>query len=65
MKNIRACKELGIGTVLLTGSADHEGVYREAGDVPDSADPAVDVAMRTCAELKLRIPTLWSRQFPG
>jgi hypothetical protein len=64
MKNIRGCKELGIGTVLLTGSAD-EGTYREAGDMPDAADPAVDVVMRTCAELKQRIPTLWSRQFPG
>jgi len=64
MKNIRSCKGLGMGTVLLTGTGGGGGGYHGKGDdVPQESDPAVDVAMGTCGELKAKIPQLWQKRF--
>ena len=67
MKNIRACKELGIGTVLLTGvgSGDDaaKGAGSKLGDLPEADDPAVDVAMGVCGNLREAVPSLWQMRF--
>tara|TARA_B100000524_G_scaffold254690_1_gene137764 strand:+ start:2401 stop:2865 length:465 start_codon:yes stop_codon:yes gene_type:complete len=64
MKNVRAAKELGMRTVLITGKGDHltDGGQNlgKGDDLPQADDPAVDVAIRTVGELKARLPGLWA-----
>jgi len=62
MKNIRAAKALGMRTVLVQGMGGADAAAGEAtkpGDAPQVDDPAVDVAIRTCSELKVAVPGLW------
>ena len=60
MKNVRRCKEMGMKTVLVTGTTkDHQVV-----DVPDDTDPAVDVAIKTIEELRTAAPELWNKDQP-
>ena len=71
MKNIRGCKALGMGTVLLTGGSSKDGEATakgestKMGDTPETSDPAVDVAMGICSDLKDACPFLWEKQFPS
>jgi FMN phosphatase YigB (HAD superfamily) len=71
MKNIRGCKALGMGTVLLTGGdsgdgdATAKGESTKMGDTPEMSDPAVDVSMAICSDLKDACPFLWEKQFPS
>ena len=69
VKNIRACKKLGMGTVLITGRnptgpAAKAAFASKGGDAPDASDPAVDCVLRTCGEMKEKLPCLWSKRFP-
>lgn len=58
MKNIRAAKTLGMGTVLISGSIGASAgsttttaaasEATKAGDAPRVDDPAVDVAIAQC-----------------
>ena len=67
MKNIRACKELGMGTVLITGKGRMKSSQEDiANDVasgnhetPMAEDPAVDLAMETAGQLRNLAPGLW------
>ena len=63
MKNIRACKALGMHTVLI-----HEAAGGEAallGDVPASEDPAVDAVLRNIGDLRSSLPGLWAQRMPS
>ena len=67
MKNVRACKALGIRTVLIDetcGAAAPGGEAALLGDVANAADPAVDVVLQDISQLRGRIPSLWQRRFP-
>jgi len=62
MKNIRACKSMGMRTVLVKGRGGHHQTQSEAtkpGDAPDAADPAVDAVVAEVAELEKVLPQLW------
>jgi putative hydrolase of the HAD superfamily len=49
MKNIRGCKKLGIGTILLTGTPGKGGdASSKLDDLPSAQDPAVDAVLREC-----------------
>ena len=70
MKNIRGCKALGIGTVLLTGTGAasedaKKGESTKIGDTPQADDPAVDVAMGIMSDIRAACPSLWEGQFPA
>jgi len=73
MKNIRAAKELGMSTLLIaglgrlkkTGNCEKDALADAAeatksGDVPDDADPSVDVCIEHINEMKSALPGLWS-----
>lgn len=64
MKNIRAARACGLGTILITGTGDGEdGVDQtKQKDLPDASDPAVDIALRTVGEIKDKIPSLWDKR---
>lgn len=68
VKNIRACKKLGMHTVLITGN-DPKGkaamrAYKtKGGDAPNVDDPAVDVVLKTCGEIREKMPFLFRREF--
>ena len=65
MKNIRACKALGMGTVLVDEAAG-AGTGGEAGllgDVPVSGDPAVDATVRHIGQIRSVLPGLWQQRF--
>lgn len=58
MKNIRACRDVGIRTVLVL---DH-GEGSEAAllaDTPDASDPAVDFVVPRISEIRRLLPELW------
>mmetsp|Transcript_23437 Transcript_23437/g.34855 ORF Transcript_23437/g.34855 Transcript_23437/m.34855 type:complete len:276 (+) Transcript_23437:55-882(+) len=77
MKNIRAAKELGMGTVLVAGLGrlKKSDVNKDAatqaladkaeatkpGDAPDVTDDAVDICIESVAELESSLPSLWNR----
>eukprot|EP00927_Polykrikos_kofoidii_P049283 TRINITY_DN43361_c0_g1_i1.p1 TRINITY_DN43361_c0_g1~~TRINITY_DN43361_c0_g1_i1.p1 ORF type:complete len:331 (-),score=57.68 TRINITY_DN43361_c0_g1_i1:117-986(-) len=72
MKNIRACKALGMRTVLIDEGAETrteqpalaDSEAWMAGDVPMPQDPSVDVVLRNIREIRERLPELWKRSFP-
>lgn len=74
MKNVRVAKELGMKTVLITGSSsarkqksDNRVLDAEAtkqSDLPNSRDSAVDLSLETCIELKDAMPSLWDQNQP-
>lgn len=61
MKNIKQSKQLGMQTVLITGTNSHSEMAQQVrpGDTPESSHPAVDVAMMKIEELRTTIPSLW------
>merc|ERR1712216_178607 len=67
MKNLRAAKELGMKTVLVRGRrarAENSEAARAAeatkmGDLPKADDPAVDVSIEVCSEIREALPGLW------
>ena len=72
MKNVRAAKELGMGTCLIAGlgrlgknmSKDTQSLADQAeatkpGDAPDSTDDAVDVCVEVVSEMQAALPQLW------
>ena len=62
MKNIRAAKALGMRTVLVSGLGVGDAAAGEAtkpGDAPQVDDPAVDVCVRACGEMRAAVPGLW------
>ena len=77
MKNVRAAKELGMGTVLIAGigrirngSNDLDETAQELadkaeatkpGDAPDATDEAVDVCIESVDELQSALPSLWTQ----
>eukprot|EP00966_Prymnesium_polylepis_P160150 3702300-Prymnesium_polylepis.1 len=64
MKNIRAAKALGMRTVLVSGLGVGDaaaGEATKAGDAPQVDDPAVDVTIRGCGELRAALPGLWQQ----
>ena len=70
MKNIRGCKALGMGTVLLTGTGAagedaKKGESTKIGDTPEADDPAVDVAMGIMSDIREACPSLWEGTFPS
>eukprot|EP00816_Leptocylindrus_hargravesii_P012520 CAMPEP_0196814130 /NCGR_PEP_ID=MMETSP1362-20130617/41468_1 /TAXON_ID=163516 /ORGANISM="Leptocylindrus danicus, Strain CCMP1856" /LENGTH=252 /DNA_ID=CAMNT_0042190645 /DNA_START=46 /DNA_END=804 /DNA_ORIENTATION=- len=56
MKNIRASKELGMKTVLITGT---DVNAHHAIDRPTVSDPAIDVVCKDAGEMEDLIPGLW------
>lgn len=64
MKNVRACRELGMRTVLIdeTMGEGSGGEARLLGDVAQREDPAVDVALEHIGQLRSRVPELWSQR---
>ncbi|CAJ1420814.1 unnamed protein product [Effrenium voratum] len=65
MKNIRACKALGMHTVLV-----HEANGISSGgeaallhDLPQLDDPSVDVAIKDMSEVPTALPNLWQKRF--
>eukprot|EP00929_Paragymnodinium_shiwhaense_P060464 TRINITY_DN30194_c0_g1_i3.p1 TRINITY_DN30194_c0_g1~~TRINITY_DN30194_c0_g1_i3.p1 ORF type:complete len:223 (-),score=58.50 TRINITY_DN30194_c0_g1_i3:134-802(-) len=65
MKNIRACKSLGMWTVLIDEACDGKlgGEAALLGDIPDRDDPAVDVAISNINQLRSALPGLWEKKF--
>ncbi|CAE7363301.1 ppaX [Symbiodinium natans] len=77
MKNIRACKALGIRTVLVdefkeqnqkaqseaTVTAMTAGEAALLHDIPQHADPAVDVVIKDLLEARAAMPKLWQKRF--
>lgn len=65
MKNIRACKALGIHTVLVDegGLAGPSGEAELLQDTPRPEDPAVDVVLRDLKTLRCDLPGLWQKRF--
>jgi len=65
MKNIKACKAMGMHTVLVSeragGSTGGEAALLD--DLPSPDDPAVDVVVRRISQMRTAIPGLWSRRF--
>lgn len=61
MKNIRQCKQLGMKTVLITGTKSNAETSEatKPGDAPDRYDPAVDVSIETIEEMRSALPGLW------
>jgi len=65
MKNVRACKALGMKTVFVDESLGEDvggeaallGDLREAGD-----DAAIDATIRKITDLKAAVPQLWERR---
>ena len=62
MKNIRACKELGIHTVLVY-EGDTGGEAALLGDTPLCDDPAVDAVIKDMSEAPRALPELWTKRF--
>eukprot|EP00747_Dinoflagellata_sp_TGD_P167241 gnl/TRDRNA2_/TRDRNA2_191282_c0_seq1.p1 gnl/TRDRNA2_/TRDRNA2_191282_c0~~gnl/TRDRNA2_/TRDRNA2_191282_c0_seq1.p1 ORF type:complete len:267 (+),score=59.54 gnl/TRDRNA2_/TRDRNA2_191282_c0_seq1:45-803(+) len=62
MKNVRACKAIGINTVLIheTGTGG-EATLLEDAPCPD--DPAVDAVLSNVREVRAKLPGLWERRF--
>eukprot|EP00440_Ansanella_granifera_P075274 gb/GFBE01081692.1/.p1 GENE.gb/GFBE01081692.1/~~gb/GFBE01081692.1/.p1 ORF type:complete len:337 (+),score=59.75 gb/GFBE01081692.1/:1-1011(+) len=64
MKNVRACKALGMHTVLVKEHAgDLEGEANLLADVPQPDDPAVGAVVSRVTDTKGVIPQLWKGQF--
>jgi len=65
MKNIRACKALGLRTVLVCEALGSTpgGEAALLGDVADAGDSAVDCALGDIVELRSRLPGLWQKRF--
>lgn len=60
MKNIRACHEIGIKTVLINEEI-HGGEAALLGDLPVPDDPAVGVVMNNPGQLRALMPELWAQ----
>eukprot|EP00434_Breviolum_minutum_P003428 symbB.v1.2.003016.t1/scaffold113.1/size324549/14 len=63
MKNIRACKALGIHTVLVHEGDEAGGEAALLGDTPVRDDPAVDVVIKDMSEVRAKLPGLWKKRF--
>lgn len=64
MKNVRACKAMGLRTVLICEGGEAGGEAALLGDAAAAGDGAVDVALGAPGELRARLPGLWRRRFP-
>ena len=65
MKNIRACKALGLKTVFIDESlgADVGGEAALLGDTRAAGDDgAIDATIRKIADLKAGVPGLWEKR---
>jgi len=63
MKNIRACKALGMQTVLVdetSGIAGGEAAL--LADIPSPDDPAVDLVIQSVSQIRMAMPCLWNRR---
>lgn len=65
MKNIRACHELGMQTVLVQEQQDSSGEALLMGDAPVPEDPSVGAVIHRIGELQHQFPALWQMRFPG
>mmetsp|Transcript_48499 Transcript_48499/g.80369 ORF Transcript_48499/g.80369 Transcript_48499/m.80369 type:complete len:289 (+) Transcript_48499:48-914(+) len=65
MKNIRACKALGLHTVLINEQLGEQAGSEATllGDVPLPDDPAVDCAMQRIGQIQKVLPGLWKKRF--
>jgi len=65
MKNIKACKAMGMHTVLIdeTAGGSSGGEAALLNDLPTPDDPAVDVVMRSVNQIRTAIPALWHKRF--
>eukprot|EP00931_Biecheleriopsis_adriatica_P079234 TRINITY_DN52638_c0_g1_i1.p1 TRINITY_DN52638_c0_g1~~TRINITY_DN52638_c0_g1_i1.p1 ORF type:complete len:282 (+),score=75.07 TRINITY_DN52638_c0_g1_i1:29-847(+) len=64
MKNIRACREMGMHTVLI--DEPRASAAGEAGLLEDAAcssDPAVGAVLQSISQLREKLPFLWQRRF--
>lgn len=60
MKNVRACSELGIRTVLIKeANSNASGEAAMFGDAADEKDSSVDFVMGDIGEMKATLATLW------
>ena len=62
MKNIRRAKELGVKTVLISGTRSVHSDAAEStkpGDAPEKNDPAVDYSMEVIEKFRSALPGLW------
>lgn len=65
MKNIRACKALGLKTVFIDESlgADIGGEAKLLGDTKTDDDAnAIDATIQKIADLKAKVPSLWEKR---
>jgi len=64
MKNIRACKKLGMGTVLIQEKLDSDGGEAKLlSDTPDADDPSVDMVLQNIGQIREKLPGLWEKRF--
>mmetsp|Transcript_55337 Transcript_55337/g.159090 ORF Transcript_55337/g.159090 Transcript_55337/m.159090 type:complete len:336 (-) Transcript_55337:31-1038(-) len=64
MKNIRACRELGIHTVLIhEDKGDATGEAKLLGDAALPNDPSVDATLARAADSRTALPGLWRGRF--
>merc|ERR1712046_135829 len=67
MKNIRACKAIGLHTVLIDEAAGQSAIDgSEAALLSDAAqsdDPSVDAVLQNINEIKAVLPELWQGRF--
>eukprot|EP00930_Biecheleria_cincta_P059970 TRINITY_DN45686_c0_g1_i1.p1 TRINITY_DN45686_c0_g1~~TRINITY_DN45686_c0_g1_i1.p1 ORF type:complete len:263 (-),score=50.74 TRINITY_DN45686_c0_g1_i1:60-848(-) len=64
MKNIQACKTLGIHTVLVNeGLAGSSGEAELLNDTPRPGDPSVDAVLKDLKTLRSDLPGLWQKLF--
>lgn len=59
MKNIRACHQMGIKTVLINEQV-YGGEAALLGDLPVPDDPAVGVVMNNPGQIRTMLPELWA-----
>lgn len=73
MKNIRMAKSLGMKTILVAGKGRYSNSTNNAtmnggmkaaeatktGDAPEKDDPAVNVCVEVCSQIRDAIPELW------
>jgi len=66
LKNVRACKQLGMGTVFITGDDPEQGLgelstEEEGGDETAQLAALADAVVSKCSltQLKPALPALW------
>jgi FMN phosphatase YigB (HAD superfamily) len=65
LKNVRACRQLGMGTVFVTGNDPEQGLgelgAQEGGDATAQLAALADAVVSKCslAQLRPALPSLW------